>query len=169
MESLGIDVKLLIAQVINFALFLFVFYRFISKPFLRFLDKEKKKDDEIKKAHEKALKQEEDLTEKEQLLQQTLKREREKVIEKAKKDAELVKQQILDGARDQGEKIRQKAQKQIELDKENIYKEAREKINELSFYLINSALKDVLTDDLKKKVTQQILKNSPKNINFNEN
>lgn len=169
MESLGIDAKLLIAQVINFALFLFIFYRFISKPFLRFLDKEKKKDEEIKKAHEKALKLEDELAKKEQLLQQTLKNEREKVIEKAKKDAELVKQQILEEARDQGEKIRQKALKQIELDREAIYKEAREKINELSFYLINNALKDVLTDDLKKKITQQILKNSPKNINFNEN
>lgn len=169
MESLGIDTKLLIAQVINFALFLFIFYRFISKPFLRFLDKEKKKDEEIKRAHDKALKLEENLAKKEQTLQQTLKNEREKVIEKAKKDADLVKQQILDEARDQGEKIRQKAQKQIELDREAIYKEAREKINELSFYLINSALRDVLTDDLRKKITQQILKNSPKNINFNEN
>ena len=48
MENLGIDVKLLIAQVVNFALFLFIFHRFISKPFLRFLDSEKKKDEETK-------------------------------------------------------------------------------------------------------------------------
>ncbi len=169
MESLGIDVKLLIAQIINFGLFLFIFHRFISKPFLRFLDKEKKKDEEIRKIHEKALKQKDELAKKEELLQQTLRQEREKVIEKAKKDAELIKQQILDEAQGQAEKIKQKAKKQIELERENIYKEAREKINELSFYLINSALKDVLTEDLRKKVTQQILKNSPKNIDFNEN
>ncbi len=169
MQSLGIDVKLLIAQVINFALFLIIFHRFISKPFLRFLDKEKKKEEEIKKAHEKALKLEEDLAKKEQLLQQTLKKEREKVIEKAKKDAELVKEQILEEARGQAKKILEKTQKQIEQEREIVYSQAKEKINELSFYLINTALRDILTDDLRKKITQQILKNSPKNINFNEN
>lgn len=169
MENLGIDLKLLIAQVINFALFLLIFQRFIAKPFLRFLDNEQKKDEEIRKSHEKALKLQEELKKKEDELQQTLKREREKVIDKAKKDAEAVKQQILDETRDQSEKIKQKALKQVELERENIYKEAKEKINELSFYLINSVLKDVLTEDLRKKVTQQILKNSPKNINFNEN
>lgn len=169
MESLGIDLKLLIAQVINFGLFLFIFQRFISKPFLKFLDSEKKKDEEIKKTHEKALKQKEELAKKEEELQQTLKREREKVIEKAKKDAEAIRQQILNEARDEGEKIKQKTLKQIQIEKENIYKQAKEKINELSFYLINTALKDALTEEMRKKITGQILKNSPKNINFNEN
>lgn len=168
MESLGIDPKLLIAQVINFSLFLFIFYKFISKPFIKFLDNEKKKDEDIRKAHEKALKQTADLEKKENELKQLLKQERDKVIDKAKKDAEVVKQQILEEARDQGEKIKQKALKQVELEKENIYRDAREKVNELSFYLVNNALKDVLTDELRKKITQQILRNSPKELDLNE-
>ncbi len=169
MENLGIDPKLLIAQIINFALFLFLFYKFISKPFLKFLDNEKKKDLEAKKTYEKAQKQEQELIKKEELLQQTLKKERENVIDKAKKEAEVVKQQILEEAKGQAENIKQKALKQIKLERENIYKDAREKIGELSFYLVNTALKDILTEDLRKKITQQILKNSPKNIDFNEN
>jgi F-type H+-transporting ATPase subunit b len=136
---------------------------------LKFLDNEKKKDEEIKKTHEKAVKQADELAQKEQQLQQTLKIEREKVIEKARNDAEAIRQQILDEAKDQSEKIKQKALKQVAIERDNIYKEAREKINELSFYLVNHALKDVLTDDLRRKVTQQILKNSLKSVNFDEN
>ena len=169
MESLGIDLKLLIAQVINFGLFLFLFHKFISKPFLKFLNNEKKRDEEAQKIYEKALKQKEELDKKEKELQGSLKKEREKIIEKARKEAETVKQQILDEAREQGEQVKQKALKQIKVERENIYKDAQQKINELSFYLVKSALKDVLTEDVRKKVTQQILKNSPKEINFNEN
>ncbi len=168
MENLGIDPKQLFAQIINFALFLYIFARYVSKPFLKFLDEEKKKDQEIKNAHEESQKQKAELQKKEQEIEHILRREREKVIEKARKESEIVKQQILDEAKEQAELTKKKAAKQITLERENIYKEAREKINELSFYLINRALKDILTEDIRKKITQQLLKNSNKG-ELNEN
>ena len=41
MENLGIDIKLLIAQMINFGLFFFIIKKFVTKPFLNFVEDEK--------------------------------------------------------------------------------------------------------------------------------
>ena len=44
MDKLGIDVKLLIAQLVNFGLFFFIFQKFIAKPFLGLIKSEEKKE-----------------------------------------------------------------------------------------------------------------------------
>jgi F0F1-type ATP synthase membrane subunit b/b' len=41
MENLGIDGKLLSAQLINFILFFIIYKKYIAKPFMAFLKKEK--------------------------------------------------------------------------------------------------------------------------------
>ena len=46
MESLGIDLKLIIIQIINFGLLLFLLTKFLYKPILRLLDERKKKIEE---------------------------------------------------------------------------------------------------------------------------
>jgi F0F1-type ATP synthase membrane subunit b/b' len=37
MDKFGLDIKLLIAQVTNFAIFFFVFKKFMAKPFAQFV------------------------------------------------------------------------------------------------------------------------------------
>src|SRR3989344_4575625 len=56
MEGLGIDLKLLIAQIINFGLFFYVFKRFLAKPFVSFIDEEKQKEAERETSLQKAKK-----------------------------------------------------------------------------------------------------------------
>src|SRR3989337_2314560 len=46
MESLGIDLKLIIIQIINFGLLLFLLTKFLYKPILRILDERKNKIEE---------------------------------------------------------------------------------------------------------------------------
>jgi len=50
MEGLGVDVKLLIAQVINFLLFFYIFKKYLAKPFQKYLDEETKKTARKRKA-----------------------------------------------------------------------------------------------------------------------
>jgi F0F1-type ATP synthase membrane subunit b/b' len=44
MENLGIDLKLIVAQLVNFGIFFFVFQKFISKPFLAHLKKKQEEE-----------------------------------------------------------------------------------------------------------------------------
>jgi len=61
MEALGIDIKLIIAQVVNFFLFLILFKKFMAKPFYNYLDKLQRNNEdkekiliEVQKMEEKA-------------------------------------------------------------------------------------------------------------------
>ncbi len=170
MENLGLDVKLLIAQVINFALFYFIFKRYFSKAFKNYLEKEKNKDVAREKLLKQAQKKDEEMIRGEQEFKQKIKRQTEAALAQAGKEAEQLKQQILEEAANEAEEIKKRAKKQIEQERSTLFQEAKEKITKLSFFIVNEALKDVLTEDVRKKITQAILKSSyKKNLTLNEN
>src|SRR3989338_10910360 len=118
MEGLGIDLKLLIAQIINFGLFLYVFKRFIAKPFVSFIDEEKQKEAERETSLQKAKKLEDELLKKEQQAQEKARKEAQEIVKEAKQTAEKLKENILSQAQEEGQEIKKKAQTQIELQKE---------------------------------------------------
>lgn len=166
MEQLGIDGKLLIAQLINFAIFYYIFKRFLAKPFRNLLSEEKSKDQEREKSLQKIKKLEEGALKKEQEVQEHAKRQGEAIIKDTKQSAEKLKEDIIAQAHQESQQVVEKAQKQINAQKEELYAQVKSKVTELSFLIINSALKHVLSNDLKKKVTEQILKNSTKKVTY---
>lgn len=164
MEGLGIDLKLLIAQIINFGLFFYVFKRFLAKPFVHYIDEEKQKELEREKSFQKAKKLEEEALKKEQEALTKVRKEAQEIIKEAKQIAEKLKEEVLAQAQEEVREIKKKAQKQVELEKEAVYADAKEKITKLSFFIVQNALREVLSDDLKKKITERILKNSSKQL-----
>ncbi len=159
MEQLGIDGKLLLAQLINFALFFYIFHRFMAKPFKKFILGEKAKDvekerllGELKSGEEKLALQKSDAESK-------LKEERAKIVAAAKLEAEEVKKQIVEDARVEAEAIRDSAKGVLEAERTALYRELKDKIVELSFSIVDATLKKSLTEQCKKQVTRDILKN----------
>ena len=159
MENLGIDTKLLIAQLINFLLFLYVFKRFISGPFLKFVHNEKKKDEEKQKAMSEIKKIEANLETMEAEARKKAKVAADALIDAAKQDAEKVKKELTEQAQKEAETIVEKAKKQLEEDRQGLYKEVRAKAAHLSTIMIDKALERYLTEDAQKKMTEHILNN----------
>ncbi len=165
MESLGIDIKLLIAQAINFALFFYIFKKFIAKPFSNFLADEVKKEQE----KEKILV---DLKDKEELMivnqnktKLQMKKELDEAIKKSKQEASLYKTKLVAEAGEEAEEIIVKAKKQIETEKKQAEKEIKNKVAQLSNMLISQSFDKYLSVSAQKEITKNILKNLPKNIN----
>lgn len=82
MESLGLDLKLILAQIINFGLLVFVLSRFVYQPLIRLLDERKAKAEEILA---KSKKIEEQLGALEDKEEEILKEAREKAREEREK------------------------------------------------------------------------------------
>lgn len=165
MENLGIDFKLLLAQLVNFTLFFILFQKFISKPFLNFLHKEKKQEEDKKKLMETIKKQEEEMSRMEQEMRTRAKKQIDEMLEQAKGAAEKAKQDIIASAEKESAQIIAKAKSQIEIEREQLYKEVKNKTVEVGMLLIKDALKDYLTEDSKKALTQHILHNVSKEVN----
>jgi F-type H+-transporting ATPase subunit b len=157
MENLGIDYKLLIAQVINFGLLFFLFRRFMAKPFMKFLTEEKKKDESREKLSQELASKHEKMLEDEAKWRKKVKQEQEKILEETKQSAEKMKAEILQDAKDEAEALMEKARQQLEEDRENFHKEVRTHIADVSVLVIEKALQKYLTGDAQKKLTAHVL------------
>ena len=149
MDQLGIDIRQLVAQLINFVLFFLIFKKFIATPFQNFLNDERRKENERQNILEKLKKDEAGAAEERIRMKEITKKEFEKVLLEAKKEAEEIK-------------IR--AKKLIEEEKDKLNQAAKERMVDLSIAIIDKAFKDFLDEETKKKITQHILNNFGKKV-----
>lgn len=157
-EGLTIDWKVLIGQLINFAILFFVLKKFAYGPFL---DLMKKRREEIEKGINKAKEAEENLN------------KIREVKERADKENEEKKKQIILEAENQGKKrieealllaekekesILLKAQKDAEIIKEKEKEKTEKALIENSFALAENILKENIDEEKNKKVTEEFLR-----------
>jgi F-type H+-transporting ATPase subunit b len=161
MENLGIDYKLLAAQLINFALFFFVFSKFIAKPFMNYLKGEQKKEEERAVLLKKLQEGESILETKEKDLLKKSKGERDEIIAQAKEDAEKVKADLIAQAHKDAENMISKAKEQIEAERQAMHKDLKEQVLTVSNLMVQKGLEDFLTEDARRQVTQNIIKHLP--------
>lgn len=160
MENLGIDGKLLLAQLVNFVLFFIIFKKLIAKPFGKFLQQERKNEKDKETLLNKLKKGEESLAKTEQELRDKIRRERTQILEKSQKEALLLRDDIVAEAKKEADAIKQKAYKEVEEERTKLHQDIKNKVADLSMMVITTALKDYLDEDSKKKVTSYILKNA---------
>lgn len=156
MEQLGINGKLLLAQLINFGLFFLLFQKLIAKPFLELLANEKKKDEERQKAYDKALHQQEELKTIEKEMKDKVHAEMKKLMEKAKKDSEASRLQLIEDAKKTSESMIAEAAKRIEEEKKQTEAAMDKKIADLSIMMLEKSFPS-LSDSTKKEITESIL------------
>ncbi len=169
MENLGIDSKLLLAQLINFVLFFYLFRKYIAGPFTKFFNQEKSKEKEKEQILVEVQKKEEQAIKREEESKRKQKAQYDSLITKAKEDAKLVREEIIATAKKEADQIIVKSRKQLEEEKISVYADAKKKIADVSIFLVNSALKEYLDEQTKKKITNYILKNLSKTTLSNGN
>lgn len=160
MENLGIDAKLLIAQMINFVLFFLIVKKFIVKPFNRFVDDEKTKEKKTEILRKTIEKQTETMQKQESEFKQKMRTEMQTVLEKAKKDGQVIKEEMLMQTKKEMEAIKDKAQTQLLQEKKVLEQEMKNKLAEMSMLIVNQSLQSVLDEATRKRVTEKILSNS---------
>lgn len=157
MEGLGIDPKLLIAQIVNFLVLLFILNKFLYKPILKFFDERRKKIEEgllnSQKIEGRLAKIEEQ--QKEIIRQARL--EAARIINESKKGGEQEKEKILEVAR---QKAKEEVQKGSLLAKQEFAKAKQELRNE-AVTLGEAMTKKVignLSDDQKRQLIDEALR-----------
>lgn len=126
----GIDIKLLLAQAVNFFILLFVLWRFAYRPILKIM-KERKR--EIEKGLEFTEKAEEELQKTEAVREETLKKARAEaltIVSRAEDLGKRRKEEMVGEASKKAEAVLDDAKRAIEEEKakmgERVHKDARE-------------------------------------------
>jgi len=159
MENLGIDIKLLIAQVVNFLLFFFILKKFAVGPFLKFVKSEKEKEKEKAKIDEEITKAKTSWHREELEMKAALKKESDRLLKIAKEEAGKIKLEIINDAKREIESMNVKAKLEIEEAKKQLEKDMESKIMDVAVAIVERSLKNYLTESARQELTQQILKN----------
>lgn len=167
MENLGIDGKLLLAQIINFVLFFILVKKFVVKPFSVFLNQERKNEEEKNKLLDKLKKSEEAGIEEEKKMKEKMKKEFDALFVQAKKEAQSLRADLIKQAEADAQEIRDKSKKLLEEEKSALYREVKDTIIKTSLMVVEKALKESLDEPSRKQVTNFIIKNYQDNIKLN--
>lgn len=115
MEALGLDLKIIIAQIINFGLLLVILKKVLYKPIIEILDKRRARVEETlinnKKSEDRLVEIEEERKEILHQAQSKAEKEREELIKNAKDE----KERIIDEAKELAEKEAEKGIAKVKL------------------------------------------------------
>ncbi len=152
--QLGIDGRILVAQLVNFAILLFLLHRFLYNPIVGILQK---RTETIEKSIADARALEERMKASELMQQQMMEKTRaeaSEIIEQAMKLAEQKRTSALKKAKEDVQQIVVDAREKINIEKEQMLLEAREQFAEL----VVTAAKSVLTEGSDKHITPELVK-----------
>ncbi len=162
MAELGINWKLLMAQLINFLLFFVVYKKYIAKPFLKYMREQQIKE----KANEQYEKKLEEIKAKEAEILAKARTQAEKesirLIKQTKESAAKLKEKLIKDMKKEVEEERQRLLKQIDQEREELERDLKEKVYTLALKISEESLQEFLDEQRKKEYTRYLLKNLEK-------
>ena len=158
LSKLGIDWKLIIAQIVNFLVLLFVLYKFAYGPILGMLEKRQKKIEKGLADADKAQKNLEKSEEKQKEILRKARTEAKDIVEKAHMQAEKSKSEIAVEAKAQSEKILVDAKKQISQEKEKMISEVKSEIGSLVVAATEKIILERIDEKKDKELIEKLIK-----------
>ena len=159
MEGIGINFKLLLAQLLNFLLFLFIFKKYMADPFVKFIKEERRKE----KEREEAVKRAEELKEKEEEILRKARekavKEMDKIIAQAKEDAKKLREKLMKQIQEEAERERERLKEELEREKKEFEEKLKEEVYKLSLILVEKALDKYFDERKKREFTKHLLEN----------
>lgn len=162
MEALGIDGKLLFAQIVNFVLFFFIFKRFLAGPFVKFMDKQKKEALEKSTFLEKLEKEKEEMESREEVIVKKAQTEAAQIIADAKETAKKIEEKSHRKAQEEILVLKQQLKKQLEEEEKVLRDRVKQDVMSTSSELVRLVLKDTIDSKLQTQIVANLLKKADK-------
>jgi F-type H+-transporting ATPase subunit b len=158
LEALGINLKILLAQFFNFAILLFILWRFAYKPIFNLLKQRREKvSQSVQDAKSAELKLSE-AKEKERVVIVEAKKEAQNIIDEAKARAETKKTAILDKAKEEVGQVIDAEKKKIQQEKADSLKSIKADISELVILAVERVMKEKMDPTVDKKIIKEAIK-----------
>lgn len=153
-----IDYKILIAQIVNFGIVLFVLYKFAYHPLLKVMNDRTSKIEKGLKDAEEAGKKLQQTEEKEKEVLADAKREAQSIIESAEKTAIKNKEELLEEAKKKSEEIVSNTQKQLEEEKRKMIQEIKSEVADLVVAATGKVIDEKMDNKKDKEIIEKAIK-----------
>ena len=155
MEALGIDVKLIVVQIVNFAILLFILKRFLYKPLLTMLEKRKQEvEDSVKLKTDLEERIKGIDIEKEQVMHQ-IRKDADAVIEEARQKGDRVATQIEHTAREKAEAILAKGEEGVRLREQEMRESLKHEVARIAVDVAEQVVAKTMTSESQKEITSE--------------
>ena len=158
LAALGLDWKILLAQFINFAILVFVLWKFGYKPIMNFLDERKKKIEQGVEDAQKATEKLEQMEVKEKEVIANAKKEAIAIIDQAKEDADKKRQEMIAKAKEEVKTVIDQEKAKIKAEREETTKQIKKEVGELIAVAVEKVVDERLDQDKDRKMIEKVLK-----------
>lgn len=153
---LDINIYLIAGQIITFLIGLAVLWRVAYKPIAGIFKQRADKISGDLAAAEKARQDVERIKSDYEAQMARLADETQKMMNQAVKEAQSVRDEIVNGAKDQGQAIMARAAEQIEFEKEKAVRELRRQVLEISLLVAEKTIGATINEDLHHRLVDQL-------------
>ncbi len=160
LNQFGFDIKLFVAQIINFLVIAYIFKRFLYKPILNTLHSRTKLIKKGLKDAEDAASALENAQNKSDEILAKAGKEAERILAEAKNHAQESREKIMNDTKVEIEKMMQQTKEQIELERTQFRTEAKDMSLEISRQILQSAIIGLFD----KKEQQELIKKGVQKI-----
>ena len=157
-QALGLNIKILIAQLVNFAILLFVMWKFGYKPMMKFLDERKDKIEAGIKNFEETKKRLDEIDAKEKQVLKNAQKQAQELIEKTNEKITQRKKDMMDKAKEEINDIIKKTKEDLEVEKKITLKHIKQESAELIVAVVEKILGDKIDVKVDKTFVDQAIK-----------
>lgn len=157
MEKLGIELTLLLTQLINFTIIVFILSKILYKPILKVLEERKNRIEEGLAYSEKAKKDQQDWDKKKSEMLASVKEEAKVIIEQAREDGKKAKEQYLIEARQEAIQMKNKLEKEYKTRQQELSTQIATHTVEIAAEMVKKLLPQVMDDKIHHKLIINML------------
>jgi F-type H+-transporting ATPase subunit b len=154
LEQFGINGKLLLVQLINFSILVFVVWKFVLPRLTQLMDDRKKSIEEQLKAAEEARKEVEASREQREADHRKAEEDAAQILKEAKEAGERTRVELTNAAKRDADEIRRRADEQLAIEREKLREELRAEIAALTVETTRRVLTDVVKPADQKKMVK---------------
>lgn len=158
MEKLGVELPLLLTQIVNFTIVLILLTKFLYKPILKKLNERKALIEEGLAWTEKAKIEQEKLEKKKLELMKEAREETRVILENARKDAKQLREDILASGKKELAQLRIKQEKEMETKLSHEKNMLRDGTVDIAYEMLKKVLGEIMTSENQHKFILKQLK-----------
>jgi F-type H+-transporting ATPase subunit b len=159
LSNLGINGKLLLDQIVNFFILLYILKRFAYKPILKVLEERKDKIEKGLRDAENAKSKLEEIERKEEKVLIAARKEAQKIVNSAEDIAKKNKEEIITESRSQADKILEDAEKKIKEEKNKMLEEVKSEMAELVSLAAEKVVGEKINKEKDREIIEEVIRN----------
>lgn len=161
-SGLGIDIKLMLAQTINFVLFWVLFAKFVAPKFFAFVKKQKADEAERQALLTNLQKREDDAKSVADGIVKEARSQAKLVLADSVKNAKMANDKLMQKAQEEVSELKQKAKLQLQSQQDSMMADIKNQVIKTSQVMVETVLKDVITSAEQEKIMKEVVSKLPK-------